>query len=142
MRGRLGWALAAATLALAGAGCSTADATDCLSQLKPPGEVRGSLGVFVPCAFEAPACGDFDPAYHSVPGARLVFTSQECGSRSFSTLTADDGSYDMVLPEGRYTVSVEGGRPAAVAVVSGRRVDLNLREDLTPARRLAPVPGG
>ena len=124
------------------AGCDASAATGCLDQLKPPGEVHGSLGVFLPCSFEAPACGQNDPAYHAVPGAQLVFSSTACGGRTFGIRTAGDGTYDLVLPEGSYAVAVEGGRPAAVAVVSGRRVELNLREDLNSARRFTPIASG
>ena len=133
---------AVAAAALATTACSAAGAGACLGQLKPPAEVRGSLGAFVPCNFQAPACGENDPAYQAVPGAQLVFTSTDCGTRTFAIRTGGDGTYAVVLPEGHYNVAVEGGRPASVSVVSGQRVVLNLREDIGPARRFARVPNG
>ena len=121
------WRAAAllAVLAVAAA-CDAGSATACVAQLKPPGEVHGAFGAYIPCTFPGPACGENDPAYRPVGGARVVFRSLECGGQSFSTRTADDGTYDLVVPEGRYTVSVEGGRPASVRVSSGRHVELNL----------------
>ena len=108
------------------AGCDAGSAAACVAQLKPPGEVHGAYGAYVPCIFPGPACGDNDPAYRPLAGARVVLRSLECGGQTFSSRTADDGTYDMVVPEGRYAVSVEGGRPASVTVVSGRHVELNL----------------
>lgn len=131
-----------AAVVLATAGCDASSAGACLDQLKPPAEVRGALGVFLPCSFDAPACGDNDPAYYAVPGAQLVFTSTGCGTRSIATRTGGDGTYAVALPEGRYMVAVEGGRPAAVSVVSGQRIVLNLRADGAPVRRFMTAPGG
>ncbi len=135
-------AVLALVLVLVGGGaCDGASAAACLGQLKPPGEVHGSLGMYLPCQF-GPACGSNDPAYRPVPGATLVFTSDECGSRSFKTRTLGDGSYDLSLPEGKYAVAVEGGQPAAVKVTSGRLSTLNLRQDVQPSRKYLPVATG
>lgn len=133
-------ALALAAVVIACAACDTATAAACLDQLKPPGEVRGSLGMYLPCQF-GPACGDNDPAYRPVPGATLVFTSTDCGSRRLETRTLANGSYDLALPEGRYVVAVEGGRPSSVTVSSGRVSTLNLRQDIQSSRRFVPVAG-
>ncbi len=129
--------LVAAALVLAG--CDPAAAEACVAQLKPPGEVHGSVGAYVPCNFPGPACGENDPAYRPVPGVRVVFTSLECGGRTFDVQTGGDGTYDVVLPEGRYRVDVTGGRDGAVSVESGRHVELNLRQDTAAPRLPSPA---
>jgi hypothetical protein len=107
--------------------------------------MRQNLLLLALTAFSFPACAQFGKVYGKITNTRmepLAFASIEVKELKAGTITAEDGSYQLQLEQGKYdlVISMIGYRPVVATVIIGKMPTLkNIILEVEDSKGLAEV---